>query len=394
MAHRALVERMVAALPSIVDEIEQLVSCESPSTDLDAVARSADVVAAVGSAVLGVQPERITLAGRSHVLWRLGAGPARTLLLGHHDTVWPLGSLQRLPFSVEQGVVRGPGCFDMKAGLVMAFRAAAALDDPTGLTILVTGDEELGAPSSRQLIEAEAAGLRAVVVTEGAAPGGALKCARKGVSLYEVAVHGRAAHAGLEPESGVSAAIEAAHQVLAVAQIADGRVGTTVNPSMLTAGTTTNTVPAYGSFTVDVRVTDAAEQSRVDAAMLSLRAVHPDARVSVSGGPNRAPMSAESSRELFERAVVIARELGMAPLAGASVGGASDGNLTAAMGIPTIDGFGAIGGGAHADDEHVLLGELPHRTALLSALLGDVLADGRQRSGPESRGRTTSGERL
>ncbi|UWP85568.1 M20 family metallopeptidase [Dactylosporangium fulvum] len=367
-------------MPTIIDDIGRLVRCESPSTDLAAVARSAEVVSALGTEILGVPPERIDVAGRTHLRWRLGSGPRHLLLLGHHDTVWPLGSLDRLPFSVERGVLRGPGCFDMKAGLVMAFRAIEALDDPDGLTILITGDEELGSPSSRQLIEEEAAGLVAVVVAEGAAPDGALKCARKGGSLYEVTIQGRAAHAGLDPGLGVNAAIEAAHHVLAVVQLADPETGTTVCPSLLTAGTTSNTVPASASFTVDVRVSDPAEQARVDAAMRSLRPVQPGAGITVRGGPNRAPMTAEASRDLFLRAAAIGRALGLPPLACAAVGGASDGNLTAAMGVPTIDGFGAVGGGAHADGEHVLLEAIPGRTALLSALLAEVLAEARDRS--------------
>jgi glutamate carboxypeptidase len=186
---------------------------------------------------------------------------------------------------------------------------------------------------------------------------------------------GRAAHAGIEPERGVNATLELAHQVLAVSAIADPGRGTSVTPTALTSGTTSNTVPAEGSFVVDVRAWDAAEQGRVDAAMRSLRAVVPGASLEVTGGPNRPPLAASASAGLFARACSVAAELGLAPLTSAAVGGGSDGNFTAGVGTPTLDGLGAVGGGAHADDEHVLVAELPRRAALLAALIEDVLAD-------------------
>ena len=356
-------------LRALLDDLRELVECESPSSDLAAVARSADVVARVGAARLGVEPERIVLDGRTHLRWRLGPGPTRVLLLGHHDTVWPLGSLATRPFSVVDGVLRGPGCFDMLAGVVMAFHAAASLPAPEGVTILLTGDEELGSPSSRGLIEDEARGAEAALVLEASADGGALKVERKGVSLYEVLVHGRAAHAGLEPELGVNATLELAHQALAVSDLGDPRVGTTVTPTVSAAGTTTNTVPAGGSFSVDVRVRTVAEQDRVDAAMRALRPVLAGATIEVVGGPNRPPLERSASAALFERA----QRLGLVDLTAASVGGASDGNFTAGVGTPTLDGLGAVGGGAHAEDEHVLVDQLLPRTALLAALVADLL---------------------
>ncbi len=351
----------------MLKDIERLVTCESPSTDLAAVARSADVTADVGTALLGSAPERIVLDGRTHLRWRLGGGPRRVLLLGHHDTVWPIGTLDRIPFSVRDGVLRGPGCFDMKAGVVMIFHAVAALDSPDGVTVLITGDEEIGSPSSRGLIETEARQHRAVLVTEASADGGALKTERKGTSTYEVTLHGRAAHAGLEPERGVSATIEAAHQVLAVAALADAEEGTTVTPTVLSSGTTTNTVAALGKFMVDVRVRNLAEQARVDEAMRSLEPVLDGAGIEVTGGPNRAPLEAAMSAELFALADRLA-----GPLRSAAVGGASDGNFTAGAGVPTLDGLGAVGGGAHAESEHVLVSELAPRTALLSALVREL----------------------
>lgn len=370
----ALVAHMTAAMPRMLADLEALVNCESPSTDLDAVASSADVVAAVGTARLGVGPQRIRIEGRTHLRWRLGDAPSRVLLLGHHDTVWPIGSLARLPFAVNAGVVRGPGCFDMKAGLVMAFHAVAALPDPSGVTILVTGDEELGSPTSRSLVEEEASGCAAALVLEASADGGALKTERKGVSLYEVRAHGRSAHAGLEPERGINATVELAHQILAVSALPDAARGTSVTPTVLASGHTTNTVPGMGHFAVDVRVRDAAEQSRVDTAMRALRPVLRGSRLEVTGGPNRPPLEHAASAALFARAVAVAGRIGLPEPVGAAVGGASDGNLTAGVGTPTLDGLGAVGGGAHADDEHVIAAELPGRSALLAALTADLLA--------------------
>lgn len=362
------------SFPAFLSDLRELVECESPSTDLAAVARSADVVARVGAARLGVLPERIVLDGRTHLRWRLGPGPSQVLLVGHHDTVWPTGTLATTPFSVKDGVVRGPGCFDMLTGLVMTFHALASLEDVDGVTVLVTGDEELGSPSSRGLIEDEARLASAALVLEASADGGAIKTERKGVSLYDVRLVGRAAHAGLEPELGVNATLELAHQALAVASLADPAVGTTVTPTAARAGTTTNTVPAEGSFSVDVRVRTLAEQDRVDAAMRALVPVQPGAVVEVSGGPNRPPFEESSAAALFARARALAAELGLPELTEAGVGGASDGNFTAGVGTPTLDGLGAVGGGAHAAHEHVLLAAVPGRTALLARLVEDLLA--------------------
>ncbi|WP_427893426.1 M20 family metallopeptidase [Kribbella sp. GL6] len=355
----------------LVADIERLVRCESPSADLEAVARSAAGVAELGAERLGAKAESVELDGRTHVRWRFGDRP-RVLLLGHHDTVWPLGSLATHPFAVRNGVLTGPGCFDMKSGVAMIFHALAALDDLDGVTVLITGDEELGSPSSRTLIEDEARGCAAALILEASGPGGALKTARKGVSRYDVQIRGRAAHAGLEPERGVNATIEAAHQVQAVAALAAR--GTTVTPTRLESGTTVNTVPAAAHFEVDVRVWDAAEQDRVDRAMRSLQPHLPGAEVTVAGGPNRPPLARAASMNLYERARRLAEQLGLTPPGELAVGGASDGNFTAGVGTPTLDGLGAVGGGAHADDEHVIVSELPGRTRLLTALISELQA--------------------
>lgn len=357
-------------LDTLLADVEELVTCESPSDDLAAVARSADVVAALGERILGVAPERFVVDGRTHLRWRFGE--PRVLVLGHHDTVWPLGSLQRHPFRVAEGVLRGPGCFDMKAGVVLALHAVAALPDRDGVSVLITGDEELGSGSSQELIEAEAAGCVAALVLEAAAEGGALKVARKGVSLYRVVVSGRAAHAGLEPERGVNASIEAARLLLRVAELGDADLGTTVTPTVMSGGRTTNTVPDEAVFAVDVRVRTTAEQDRVDAAMRALAPALPGASVRIDGGPNRRPMEESASAALFARAIAIADAAGLTPFRGVAVGGASDGNLTAGIGVPTLDGLGAVGGGAHADDEHLIVSFLPERLILLTGLLTEL----------------------
>ncbi|MEV4458379.1 M20/M25/M40 family metallo-hydrolase [Microbispora sp. NPDC049633] len=361
-------------------DLEELVLCESYSTDHEAVARSARVVGALGRRLLGAEPETLVIDGVTHLRWSFGA--PRVLLLGHHDTVWPVGTLREHPWSVRDGVARGPGVFDMKAGLVQLFHAVASLPSPEGLTVLVVGDEELGSPTSRPVIESIASRCAAAFVLEASADGGALKTARKGISRYELTVHGRAAHAGLEPELGANAGVELAHQVLAIADIAaqvesSSRAGaTSVTPTMLTAGTSTNTVPARARVAVDVRVPDRAAQRRVDELMRALTPRTPGVRLDLRGGPNRPPLDAAASAGLFDVAVRLARELGMAPLRGAAVGGGSDGNFTADVGCPTLDGLGAVGGGAHAAGEHVVVAEMPARARLVAALAAYVLSGG------------------
>lgn len=369
------IARMEAAMPAMLADIETLVTCESPSADHAAIAHSADTVAGVGAKHLGLVPDRIVVDGWTHLRWRLGHTAARrVLVLGHHDTVWPIGSLATHPFTVDGGFLRGPGCLDMKGGLAMAFHAIGTLQRVSGVTVLITGDEELGSVSSRSLIEDEASQCEAVLVLEAAADGGALKVARKGVSLYEVRVRGMAAHAGSEPDSGVNASIELAHQILAISRLTDAALETTVTPTMMSAGTTANTVPASGRVRVDVRTRTFAEQSRVDERLRALRPVLRGAELEVTGGPNRPPMPPEASAPLYARLHDLASTLGMPPPPSAAVGGGSDGNFTAGLGIPTLDGLGAVGSGPHADDEHVVVAELPRRTALLAALIEDLLA--------------------
>ncbi|MCW2876110.1 MAG: peptidase [Sphaerisporangium sp.] len=363
-------------LPVMLDDLEELVLCESFSSDHDAVAASAEVVATLGARHLGVRPEPIVAGGVTHLRWSFGT--PRVLLLGHHDTVWPIGSLREHPWSVTDGVARGPGVFDMKAGLVQMFHALRSIGSLDGVCVLVTGDEELGSHTSRGLIERSAEGCSAAFVLEASADGGALKTARKGVSTYELVVHGLAAHAGLEPEKGANAGVELAHQILAITAMSDPKgPATTVTPTMMNAGTSVNTVPSLASVAVDVRAADQAEQARVDAGMRALPPRLAGTRLEVKGGINRPPMDATSSSALFKLAELVAAELGLGPLRGVAVGGASDGNFTAGAGCPTLDGLGAVGGGAHAAHEHVIIDEMPRRASLLAGLVEAVL-EGRQ----------------
>ncbi|WP_400996317.1 M20 family metallopeptidase [Agromyces sp. GXQ0307] len=372
-----------ASLPAMLHDIEHLVRVESPSADHAAVARSADAVGEVGERRLGFAPERIVVDGCTHLRWHLGSPEPdvpRVLLLAHHDTVWPIGSLETHPFSIQDGVIRGPGCFDMLTGLVMAVHVMAQVGHlpDAAVTLLVTGDEELGSPSSRELIEQEAEGCVAALVLEASGDGGAIKIGRKGTSNYTVAITGRAAHAGLEPEKGLNATVELAHQVAAVVGFADASLGTTVTPTVAQSGTTVNTVPAHSSFEVDVRALTSAEQERVDAAFRTLASAT-GARIAVHGGINRPPLEVAATEGVWRRARAVASELGLDLPDAIVVGGASDGNFTAGIGVPTLDGLGAVGGGAHADHEHAMVDDIPNRTALLAGLIRDLLGVDRAR---------------
>ncbi|MFG2623019.1 M20/M25/M40 family metallo-hydrolase [Streptomyces sp. NPDC048507] len=356
-------------------DLEELVTCESYSADHEAVARSARVVADQGRRLLGAPAELLVTGGVSHLLWTFGT--PRVLLLGHHDTVWPIGTLATHPFCVRDGIARGPGVFDMKAGLVQTFHALASLPSLDGVCVLITGDEEVGSGTSRPLIEDLARRCAATLVTEPSAPGGALKTGRKGVSIYDITVHGRAAHSGLDPEKGINAAVELAHQVLAIEDVAAAATtrtgpGTTLTPTLMAAGTANNTVPALATLNIDVRVPTPDAQAVVDRLLRGLRPRLPGARLDIGGGPNRPPLDHTASAHLFDVAAARAAGLGLAPLRQASVGGASDGNYTAGVGCPTLDGLGAVGDGAHADHEHVVTATMPERAALLAHLVGAV----------------------
>jgi glutamate carboxypeptidase len=361
-------ERFSSTLPELLQDIGRLVECESPTGDPDAVARSATTVAEVGEGRLGVAPETLSVNGVTHLSWTFGVGPPRVLLLAHHDTVWPLGTLTHFPWSVTGGVARGPGCLDMKAGLAMALHALGSLENRDGVCLFVSGDEEAGSPSARPTYERLAPTLRAVLVTEPASDSGALKTSRAGVAHYELAVTGRAAHAGLDPENGVNATTEIASQVMALDEL--GRhSGVIVTPSVLRAGATTNTVPDTARLTVDVRAMHADAQAAVDRAITSLRTQDDRASLVVRRTLLVPPLEAARSDALFTLATSVAAEQGLASPERSTVGGGSDGNRLASLGVPTLDGLGAVGGGAHAEGEHVHVGSLADRTALLTGLL-------------------------
>jgi glutamate carboxypeptidase len=366
--------------PQMLRTLEELVEHETPSNDkslLDGFAERLAGLCAWLDASVAVIPNA---SGGNHI--RLIIQPPgaamdtakHALVLCHFDTVWPKGWIDEHPFTVTDGVASGPGCFDMKSGIVLFLFALRAIHElrlslPRPIVALLTSDEEIGSPTSRPLIEREARSAAYALVLESPLEGGALKTARKGVGMYRLLVHGRAAHAGLEPEKGINAIVELTRHVQTVTELNAPERGTTLNVGVISGGTRSNVVPARAEAQVDVRVTAMAEAERVDHAFRGLRPVLPGARLEVSGGLNRPPMERSPAiAALFERAREIGRELGM-DLGEGAAGGASDGNFTAALGLPTLDGLGALGDGAHADHEQVQLDSLAPRAALLAALL-------------------------
>jgi glutamate carboxypeptidase len=363
----------------MVDQLAALVSAETPSSDLAACAAGVDITRQIAAAVIGDPGELVEADGRTHVRWRWpAAGGQRPIaLIGHVDTVWPLGTLRRWPVGVDQeaGTVTGPGCFDMKAGLIQLLHAASMLPDRAGLEILITTDEEVGSPTSRLLIEQIGRAAAAAMILEPSARG-ALKIGRKGTGLYRLDVTGRAAHAGLEPEKGANALVSLADLIGRVGAVARPTAGTTVTPTLAAAGTAANVVPARAYAELDVRVAEPAEAARVDRALRALTATLPGTTLSVGGGPNRPPLPTTASTALFELARHVADGLGLPALDGVVVGGGSDGNFTAAVGCPTLDGLGAVGDGAHAEGEHVRISAMPERAALLAAIIGRLRSSG------------------
>ena len=360
-----------ARTPEMLEALRALVEAESPTDDAVACLACVEVADAIAGDLLGRRGERVEHGGRVHLRWCLGA-TQRVLLIGHLDTVWPVGTLARWPFEVRDGRATGPGVFDMKAGVVQLLFALAALDSIDGVAVLLTTDEETGSPTARSLIEETASGIGLALVLEPSA-GGALKTERKGVSLYQITVRGRAAHAGLDPEKGANAAVELAHQVLAAAALARPDLGTTVTPTLVAAGTAVNTVPAEASARVDVRVRTESEAGRISAALAALEPVDPATSVDVERSISIPPLERAASVELFARAQELAVELGLATLAEAAVGGGSDGNVLAGLGLQVLDGLGAVGDHAHAEGEYVEVEELAERAALVAALVQDLL---------------------
>jgi glutamate carboxypeptidase len=344
-------------------DLRRLVEVESPSPDLAAVRGAAEEVASIATAlrlpVTVSQP-----CGRPVV--RVGNPDAPVLMLAHLDTVHPLGAAYN-PWRVIGDRAYGLGSFDMKSGIVIGLHVLAAIGAESA-SLFIDSDEEIGSETSRELIEAAARGKDAVLVLEPSLDG-ALKTGRKGVSNYRLAFTGRAAHAGLEPEKGAYALLAMASCAQEVGRLADPAAETTVTPTVASAGTTVNVVPEHAELVVDVRTTTLAEQRRVDADIRRIKATVPGVSVEVHPGPARPPLEEAASAELFTLAGRVADELGIGPIGGAVAGGGSDGNFTAALGIPTLDGLGAVGAGAHTADEWVDLDSLPQRAALVAGLI-------------------------
>ena len=361
-----------AQQPAMVADLERFVNIESPSLEHECLARSAQFLADLMTRVLGSPPVLVVSDRGPHVHWK-GSDDTKVLIVGHHDTVFPLGTVARRPFTREGNIGRGPGIFDMKAGIIQAIYGVAAVKEWYHTEILITADEEVGSHASRALLEERARATGAVLVLEPSADGGALKIARKGTGTFNVTITGRASHAGLEPEKGINALVELAAQVPRIVAIARPDLGTTVTPTVAKAGTADNVVPASATIAVDVRCVIPEEKNRLETEMSRLTATLAGARVEVSGGMNRPPMHESMTKELFAIAQRVALEYDIVNLTGVAVGGGSDGNLTAAVGVRTLDGLGAVGAGAHAETEHVQLDAMPERAALIAGLVQSIV---------------------
>ena len=356
--------------------LRRLVELESPSTDKTATDRLGDVLAeelgASGAQVTHLPADR----HGNHVRAVAGDSPddGQILVLGHMDTVWEMGTLQAIPFRVENGIAYGPGIFDMKAGLVQLVFALRALRetkrDPQRIVALINSDEEIGSPSSRPDIENEARRSRVALVLEPSLPpDGSVKTFRKGVGEFQLNVKGRPSHAGLDHEKGVSAIEEISRQVQLLHRMTDYKKGITVNVGTIRGGTRSNVVAADAHAEIDLRVSTAADAEEIQKKILGLRPILKGAEIKVTGGIDRPPLERSPGVvDLYQKARALAAELGF-DLGEGSAGGSSDGNLTAALGVPTLDGLGPMGDGAHAESEHVIVSDLPRRTALLARLL-------------------------
>jgi glutamate carboxypeptidase len=373
-----LLSYLVQELPDALRFLEHCVSLESPSFDKPLVDVLVQFIgsrfANIGGNIEYVQSDRFG----NHLLARFpGKTDRRILLLGHTDTVWPAGETGKRPFKVDGGKAFGPGVFDMKSGIVLIWMALRALKNTRGgltnpVTVLLNSDEEVGSNSSRALIELEASACCAVFVMEPSLPEGVLKTARKGVGHFTVKAIGKAAHAGIDPLKGINAVEEIARQIIKLQQMSDIARGTTVTVGIVKGGTRSNVVPAEAAADVDVRITSLKEADRITAAIKALTAELPGARLEIRGSINRPPMERSSDTvRLLDVARRVGAQIGVDIKEG-STGGASDGNLTSALGIPTLDGLGAVGDGAHAMEEWVEINSLPQRAALVAGLIEDV----------------------
>ena len=370
MGTHGLLDGLRADTAQMVEAVVSLASIESPSADTGATAACAAAVTDLGRSLLGHEPDSIVVDGRTHLSWRFGPR-ARVLLLGHIDTVWPIGTLDRWPVSVVGDTITGPGVFDMKAGVVQGLFALNHLDSCDGVEVLLTSDEEIGSGSSRDLIEDAARRVEAVLVLEPSAAG-ALKTSRKGTLSYRVQIAGRAAHAGLEPERGANALIEAAHVVLALEAMARPELGTTITPTMATSGSAANTVPAMATLTIDARVLTLDEQARIDSELSLIETTVPGTTITVERIHGRPPLPEAASARLYRLADRLAADLGLGPLTQVAVGGGSDGNFTAALGIDTLDGLGPVGDHAHGEGEYALIPAMAERAALVARLIEEL----------------------
>jgi glutamate carboxypeptidase len=361
----------------------QFVRCESPSDNKAAVDRLGRMVASEwrrrGAKVRVVRQRARGDHVRAEIRMGGGRGAAgQIMILGHLDTVYPLGSLEQMPFRVSGGRAWGPGTFDMKGGLVLALAAvdvlrAAGIGTGKRLVFLWTSDEEIGSESSRVAIEREARRSDAVLVLEPSlGREGRLKTARKGVGGAEIIVTGRSAHAGIEPQKGVNAVHELALQIARLMKMNQSWRGITVQATVVKGGTVSNVVPAEARAQVDIRFGRLKDAWAIERKLRSLRPILKGARVIVRISPNRPPLERTAGvRTLFRQAKFVMQEMGL-PLGEAATGGGSDGNFTAALGVPTLDGLGAVGNGAHSLQEHVLIQALPERSALLAGLLATL----------------------
>jgi glutamate carboxypeptidase len=368
-------------LPEMLSTLQEFVLAESPSLDKPFADNCCGVIAAAFQK-RGLEVRRVAQKNRGDHL-RITApspktrGAKQILVLGHYDTVYSAGTLKKMPFRVADGKVYGPGAFDMKAGIVQALFAYDALlksnvTDKKRIVFLWTSDEEIGSDSSRKLIETEARRSDAVFVLEPSfGPQGLIKTARKGIGEVEIVVHGRASHAGLAPEEGVNAIHELCQQIGRVIRWNDPRRGITINADIIQGGTRTNVIAENARAVLDLRALRVADMRRIERQLHALRPLHPDARLEIRGGFSRGPLERKMSAALFKRAQLLAAEINL-KLGECAVGGGSDGNLTAALGIPTLDGLGAVGHGAHSINEHVVLKTMPQRAALLASLLATI----------------------
>lgn len=363
---------VIFSADEMLADIQSLVSIESPSRDVAQLTAHATAISGLMEKHLGSAPTLIDSPVGPHIHWRGGKHP-HTLILGHHDTVHPVGTLAHFPFATDGDRASGPGIFDMKTGIVQAIHAVGALRriNPAlleGVEILLTADEEIGSHASRALLEERAQAAGSVLVLEPSADGGALKTGRKGTGTFTIEVHGRASHAGLEPEKGVNALTELVALLPQIVALANPSQGTTVTPTLASAGTADNVVPALATCAVDVRVQNMDEKERIESAFAALRCVHPEARVEIRGAITRPPMHASASTSLMLIAQDVANDIGIGEIHGVEVGGGSDGNFTAACGVQTLDGLGAVGAGAHTLTEFIDVSSLPTRAALIAGI--------------------------